>query len=622
MPAPTRAALGAALLLLALPVLLPAQRADTARKVFVVPGDRHGPSVFPLVDYAETRPVVAGEMDFRHYHTSAEIEEWMQRWAREYPDLVDLYEVGTSFGGRTLWQMTLTNKATGRHTDKPAAFFEGGRHSGEITSTESVLYLIWHVLTRYGSDPEITALLDRKALYVRPLNNPDGSDLYRHTAQSNRSSVRPHDSDGDGLLDEDPGEDLDGDGHLRQMRQRVDSGQGEFVLDPRDPSGRLMQRVGEGRGDWKVWSEGVDNDLDGRFNEDGIGGLDLHRNYPENWRPEPGRDATGRGFTQLGAGEYPLSEPETRAVVLWLLRHPNVGVANSMDTSVPMHLRGPSTCEETECMIPADLRIYRLMDSVGLSITGYPWAGDVYRTYHTRTPVNPFTGDSTRPSPLFGHGPDFGYFYFGAVWYGDELWNGGRERDYDGDGRIESWEVLRYCDEEFGGRCFGPWTPFTHPQLGEVEIGGFDPKFFSQNGPPEVLERWARNQALFNLYMAMSLPQVEIVDVRAVRARAGAGAADSATHELRVTVRNAGRLPTALEMAKRVKIVQPDRLALRFPAGSGSRMAGRAPEFWLGAGETRTVTVRVRSGEAETDRRATLRLLSTRGGVAEREVSW
>ncbi len=304
MPAPTRAALGAALLLLALPVLLPAQRADTARKVFVVPGDRHGPSVFPLVDYAETRPVVAGEMDFRHYHTSAEIEEWMQRWAREYPDLVDLYEVGTSFGGRTLWQMTLTNKATGRHTDKPAAFFEGGRHSGEITSTESVLYLIWHVFTRYGSDPEITALLDRKALYVRPLNNPDGSDLYRHTAQSNRSSVRPHDSDGDGLLDEDPGEDLDGDGHLRQMRQRVDSGQGEFVLDPRDPSGRLMQRVGEGRGDWKVWSEGVDNDLDGRFNEDGIGGLDLHRNYPENWRPEPGRDATGRGFTQLGAGEY------------------------------------------------------------------------------------------------------------------------------------------------------------------------------------------------------------------------------------------------------------------------------------------------------------------------------
>ncbi len=622
MPAPTRAALGAALLLLALPVLLPAQRADTARKVFVVPGDRHGPSVFPLVDYAETRPVVAGEMDFRHYHTSAEIEEWMQRWAREYPDLVDLYEVGTSFGGRTLWQMTLTNKATGRHTDKPAAFFEGGRHSGEITSTESVLYLIWHVLTRYGSDPEITALLDRKALYVRPLNNPDGSDLYRHTAQSNRSSVRPHDSDGDGLLDEDPGEDLDGDGHLRQMRQRVDSGQGEFVLDPRDPSGRLMQRVGEGRGDWKVWSEGVDNDLDGRFNEDGIGGLDLHRNYPENWRPEPGRDATGRGFTQLGAGEYPLSEPETRSVVLWLLRHPNVGVANSMDTSVPMHLRGPSTCEETECMIPADLRIYRLMDSVGLSITGYPWAGDVYRTYHTRTPVNPFTGDSTRPSPLFGHGPDFGYFYFGAVWYGDELWNGGRERDYDGDGRIEPWEVLRYCDEEFGGRCFGPWTPFTHPQLGEVEIGGFDPKFFSQNGPPEVLERWARNQALFNLYMAMSLPQVEIVDVRAARARAGAGAADSATHELRVTVRNAGRLPTALEMAKRVKIVQPDRLALRFPAGSGSRMAGRAPEFWLGAGETRTVTVRVRSGEAETDRRATLRLLSTRGGVAEREVSW
>jgi hypothetical protein len=67
-------------------------------------------------------------------------------------------------------------------------------------------------------------------------------------------------------------------------------------------------------------AEGIDNDGDGRYNEDGIGGLDLHRNYPENWRPMPGGDATGRGWTQFGAGEFPLSEPETRSVVLWLLR--------------------------------------------------------------------------------------------------------------------------------------------------------------------------------------------------------------------------------------------------------------------------------------------------------------
>ena len=305
---------------------------------------------------------------------------------------------------------------------------------------------------------------------------------------------------------------------------------------------------------------------------------------------------------------------------MWLLTHPNVGAANSMDTSVPMHLRAPSTCEETECMYREDLAIYRHMDSVGLSHTKYPWAGDVYRTYNTRVPVNPFTGDSTRPAPLFGHGPDFGYFYYGVVWYGDEIWHGGREKDYDGDGDIEAFEVLRWCDEAFRGTCFKPWAPFRHPVLGDVEIGGYNPKFFSQNGPPQVMEKWARNQALFNMYMAQSLPQIEITDARVV-ALSGTQR-DSATHEVRVTVRNAGFLPTALEQAKRVKSVRPDRVVLQPQRSSGTRAVGRSEEFWLAGGASKTTTLRLRAGSADTDRRVTVRALSTRGGVAERELTW
>jgi hypothetical protein len=155
----------------------------------------------------------------------------------------------------------------------------------------------------------------------------------------------------------------------------------------------------------------------------------------------------------------------------------------------------------------------------------------------------------------------------------------------------------------------------VHPALGEVEVGGFNPKFFSQNGPPQVLEKWARNQAMFNLYMAQSLPQVEITNVAVAPARA---ASDSATHELRVTVRNAGRLPTALEQAKRVKMVRPDNLTLR--GGGATRLIGRAPEFWLAGGETRVVTLRVRAGSNAADQAFTVRLSSTRGGVAVREV--
>lgn len=523
--------------------------------VLVVPGVRSGSSAFLLANYPEMKPLVPDQMDFRHYHTSAEIEEWMRKWAKEHPDFVELYSVGRSFGGRDIWQLTLTNRKTGKDTDKPAAFFEGGRHSGEITGTESALYLAWYLIQNYGTDADVTKLLDTKAVYIKPMNNPDGSDMYRLTAQSNRSTVRPYDDDGDG-----------------------------------------------------------------RVNEDGIGGLDLHRNYPENWRPM--REATGRGFTQGGAGEFPLSETETRAVVLWTLTHPNVGVANSMDTAVPMMLRPPSTCEETECMYPADLKWYRLFDSVGVARTGYPWAGDVYRTYNTRGGVNPVTGDSLRPEPLFGHGPDYGYFQLGAIWYGDELWNGGREKDYNKDGRIDEYEALRFCDEDYAGKCFKPWTKFgAGGTLGEVELGGMNPKFWSQNPPAEWLEKWARNEAMFNLYLAQSLPQVEIVSVTSAPVKPARGVkapGDSATHEVKVTVRNGGRLPTALEQAKRVKIVRPDMITAR--AGSvNTRVIGRAPEFWLGGGETKVITLRVKAGPAPEDRKLNLRLTSTRGGVADVE---
>jgi hypothetical protein len=556
-------------------------------------------------------------MDFKHYHTSEEIEWWMRKWATDHPNLVHLYEVAQSFGGRPIMQMTITNRSTGSDTDKPAAFFEGGRHSGEITATESAFYLAWYVLENYGKDAAVKKLLDEKALYIRPLNNPDGSDMYRLTAQANRSSVRPHDSDGDGMLDEDPGEDLDGDGYVRQMRVNVGAGKGNAVIDSAaDPKGRVMRTVGAGRGNYMMYPEGIDNDGDGRINEDGVGGLDLHRNYTTNWRPEPGKDVTGRGFTQGGAGEYPLSEPETRAVVMWVLTHPNISVVNTMDTSVPMHLRGPSTCEQAECMFPADLKLMLHFDSVGLSITKYPWAGDVYRTYATRGAPNPATAE---PQPLFGHSPDFGYFGYGAVWYGDELWNGGRERDYNNDGRIDASEVLRYCDEEFGGRCYQNWTKAFHPVYGEVEVGGYNPKFFSQNGPPEVLERWAGREAMFNLYMAQSLPKIEITGATVTAARASR---DSATHEIRVTIRNTGRIPTALEQAKRVKIVRPDQVVAVTPSGSGTRVVGETPEFFLAGGETRTVTLRVRAGSGPADRKLTVRALSTRGGVAEREVTW
>ena len=171
---------------------------------YTVGGIRHGISYFPKVAYDFTKPKTAGEMDFSHYHTYDEVTAFLRQWAADYPNLVDLYSVGKSFEGRDIWQITITNKSTGKDTDKPAMFIEGNRHSGEVTAAESALWFAWHILSGYGQDPALTKLVDTKAIYVKLKNNPDGSELYLNTAQSNRSTVRPYDDDRDGLLDEDP----------------------------------------------------------------------------------------------------------------------------------------------------------------------------------------------------------------------------------------------------------------------------------------------------------------------------------------------------------------------------------------------------------------------------------
>jgi hypothetical protein len=608
-------------------------------------GARDGASAFPLVRYAQMKPLRDGEVDFQHFHTYEEATMLLRKWTAAHPNLIEMYSVGQSLEGREIWQITITNKRTGAHTDKPAFFIEGGRHAGEITGIEATLYFVNHVLTNYGKDAAITKLVDTKTLYAKPHNNPDGASLYHYTAQTLRSTVRPDDNDGDGLFDEDAGEDLDGDGFVRQMRKFVGAGKGTATPDERDPKGRLMRNVGAGQGDYMLYAEGYDNDGDGRVNEDGIGGLDLHRNYPENWRPMT--EATGRGYTQAGAGAFPLSEPETKAVFMFLMTHPNVGIAQSLDTSVPMVLRGPSTSKSEESMFPEDLEIIKRFDQKGLEITGYPWAGDTFFQYANRGRAGAPPSPNATGSPLFGHGPEFGYLYYGAVWYGNEIWNGGRlrEADANNDGATDDVELFQWLDKNRPGKNdFQPWTKTTHPTLGEVEVGGWNPKFWSQNPPPEMLETWAKNEAMFNLFLAQQLAQIKVASVTTKPGADGA-------FEVTATITNEGGIPTALEIAKRVKMVREDTVAIEYgasqtvtgtggpaggPGGGGGRGAGQgrgggrggdpagaaqAPRRlvqnigWLKPGEQRTVTWTVRGAGP-----VTVVAGSTRGGVDRRTL--
>ncbi len=247
-------------------------------------------------------------------------------------------------------------------------------------------------------------------------------------------------------------------------------------------------------------------------------------------------------------------------------------------------------------------------------------------------------------------------------WYGDEIWNGGNVGDYDKDGTTDEWDRLKYCDDNRAGKGdFIDWKPFKHPQLGDIEIGGWNPKFWSQNPPPDLLETWARNEALWNVWLAEQLPQIKIVSVTSTPARPpappkgkparGATPAPAVSldgvYDVTVTVTNEGQMPTALDIAKRVKIVRPDSCTITLgsgmllfqpnapaapaagvppaaPGGPGGgplgAQMGRQPLTieigWLKAGETKTVTWQVKGTG-----KAAVNVSSTRGGIDRKDVN-
>ena len=188
--------------------------------------------------------------------------------------------VGKSEEGRDIWAMTVNNPKTGAALDKPGVYVDGNIHGNEIQAGEVCLAVLNRLLTGYGQNEQITKLVDRNAYYVIPSSTSMAattSSTTRTTRVRAAASGFPKDDDRDGLVDEDGPDDLDGDGNICTMRRKDPFGQ--YKTDPEDP--RLMVRVKPGeKGEWTLLGEeGIDNDGDGKVNEDGEGYVDGNRNW-------------------------------------------------------------------------------------------------------------------------------------------------------------------------------------------------------------------------------------------------------------------------------------------------------------------------------------------------------
>ena len=556
---------------------------------------------------------------FDTFYKYDDLTRLLEDYATAHPNLVSVASMGKSFEGRDIWVVTVTNTGTGPDTDKPAFWADGNIHAAELTASTAVLYYLHQLVTGYGSDARITHLLDSRAVYLCPRLNPDGAELAlgdkpRHIRSSTRRY--PFDEDPvDGLTIED----VDGDGRVLSMR--IADPHGAYKKCEQDPRLMVARQPGEFGGDYyRLVPEGFLKNYDGltfKVNPD-VEGLDLNRNFPAFWRQE---------FEQLGAGDYPTSEPEVRAMVDFILKHPNIGAAISYHTHSGVILR-PMGTQSDDDMIPEDLWSIKRFSELGAKLSGYP-AISIWHDF------------KYHPKEVISGTQDWVYEHLGALFWVVEIWAPNKEAgitdykwiDWYREHPVEDdLKLLKWSDEQCGGQAHADWRPFQHPQLGPVEIGGWDKMNFWRNPPPHLREREAARFPAWMTQIALSLPKLELLrtEVRAL---------GDDTWRIKLAVANSGWLPAYVsKRALARKIVRGVMFEIHLPEGDGSvslvsgkpryegpQLEGHAPKTSLNAFlPSREVTADRAVGEwvvrAPKGTRLAVSARAERAGVVRAEV--
>jgi murein tripeptide amidase MpaA len=504
------------------------------------------------------------DVRFDRYYKYDELTEILRAYESEFPDLIEISSIGKSHEGRDVWLATVTDKRSGVHSDKPAFWSDGNIHASEVSASTAVLCLVNKLLTH----PEHRDLLKTHTFYLVPRLNPDGAEWALETPpRIIRSSTRPYPYDEEDPYGLEP-QDLDGDGRILQMR--VKDPNGPWKVSEEEP--RMMRRraPGESGGEYyRLMSEGLFHNFDGltmraRQKKEG---LDLNRNFPSGWRLE---------HEQQGSGPFPTSEPEIRNAVQAIVERPNICGGVTFHTFSGVHLRPPSRHGDDD--IPSeDLWNFQKIGDKGFEMTGYP-AISVYHEFRYH-PKEVITG-------VFD---DWMYEHRGVFAWTTEIWSPQRQAGIT-DYKYIDWfrehpfehdlALLKWSDEKLDGKGYNPWTPFEHPQLGQVEIGGWDIAHAWRNPPPQFLEAEVCPLGDWVIWQASLSPRLELL-------RTDVQDLGNGVRSVRVAVQNKGWLPT------NVTKIGADRKLCRGVtaeiacAGSPCGGPGSSKPDWLVSGKLR-----------------------------------
>jgi hypothetical protein len=440
------------------------------------------------------------------YHDFDRMTSALRDIVGAHGDRASIRSIGASAGGRDLWLVTIGSGEPDRH---PAVLVVGGAEGSRIVGSELTLRFVRGIL----EDPSDSTrrLLERTTFYVLPRVDPDAAEQFfarlRYERDGNSTAT---DDDRDGATDEDGYDDLDGNGMISQIRVR--SAAGTYIADPDDP--RIVRPADAARGErgmYEVYSEGRDDDGDGRYNEDGAGGVSFNRNFPFEYP-----------YFGTGAGPYQISESESRSVADFCYDHQNIAVVftfasqnNLLDPWVVRPgkeeggRRGRMVTSVREADQPYMARVSELFSEITGLKDGPPYArGEgsfvewAYYDYGRWSfgangwwmpKPEKSTGDSAQGMPKGGTGkPGRGP---------------SSSRDHAHDASVD---VLAWLDSHGGPDAYVNWTKVDDPDFPgrEVEVGGFAP-FVRDNPPPSFLDSLGALDGRFITFLGTLLPRVE-----------------------------------------------------------------------------------------------------------------
>jgi hypothetical protein len=622
---------------------------------------------------APARPVSPVRPAGERHPTHAALEADLRALTAAHPHTATLVPIGKTAGGRALSALEIAAPGALPPGSRPGILLVANLSADQIAGSTLALAIARALLG--STDEAVRRQLAASVFYIVPRLDVDGTEaMFAPLQAPRRGNLTPFDDDNDGRLDEDPPEDLNGDGIITMMR--VPDPRGPFT--PAHDDARLMKRADPQKGEaggWSVYWEGVDSDGDGFVNEDGLGGVELDRNFPHQYPAY-----------SVGAGRFMVSEEESRALLDYVLARRNIAAVVTLgatDTLVGGPVVGGGGARTAATM---DLAAFADEATAAALLTGivrdappvqYQSGGIFDDAFDQPSPPRPAAPPSTATRPATSiESTDLEVFRHVAERYRDLTGIRQLPPTRRAAGAFHEWAYFQFGVPAFStpgvtvpasatpaagaaparpgagaspstpdrptlpvpplpaapssseggpgaddGRwlallasprpdAFVAWTPFTHPTLGAVEIGGWRP--FATVPPPAAVAPLVAPHLRFLVELSTFVPRVAVASLTATRLGGG-------LYRIRAEVENRGRWPTALQHAIAARAVKPVLVAVDV---APSAIVSGAPKHQFfpalaGSGRRERVEWIVRAGPGQS---VTVRVVAQKGGTATQSV--